>query len=899
MKKRSLIALFLATVMLLLSLGSCTPATPDQSTSTNAEEGTESTTKKPLPEEELLQPVLPALPGDPLSEIVAKQQNFEADRTSGAFSFDLSLTYGEEAFADAELYVLLLGSIVTTENKRLSIKESFPLTKGSDSVQIEAAAMEGFRSGLYAFRIFTKEDDLFVGEALRFSLGSGDEFRAYLLTDTHYTGTNEAFAIYNYSQGAYQTDPDGVKDHNNYTAEYDNYGWTSDEKLQRVVDDIIMRYKTGEIHMAFILGDVAMNDGNYRNFAQDHVTYHTGYAYLQNGVLLPPGSSLPTGTPSLSTVTHYGSSILDFWDSPLNVSYMVREKFLKQLSAAGVPYFLANGNHDYQYYYNADKTDLDYTAWENANHYAELFGHKNGSGQYIDATPVDYLVRVIRRDGEFKVLSALSSEELAAFRERNKDDGNCYDFYVSEDSVIASDTLVTAFMMINPHQIDGYDNYMKLYITYDIAQKKYDYWWQTLRASYYPKAVMKEMTPFISDYSNVWMLSHLITATPEFKEFIAENDNVRGSFYGDVHTEEYRASQGGAPAWVVGYYSHSYDIDSYYVRDPKTGELTSTPDNQYYYDRGNPKLANKTWGDTMRHPFNHVILHIQENMAYVEREHQGVYYANDWQELLTYDWVRGKDADYAHATDFTKAAGSSFRDGNRTVYVGGDVATVGNEMAYIGRSYTKNKYNKNEYILKPDNGTSYQVCTPDGNPTGESVTLPSFEEGTSFSYKNETYYILSKIGGVSGHYLYDENGNYVYRTQSGDLVFSDFIRNEAGEIVKEYFYLNDRDEFVDLGEWKNGEYVLKDGIYTDVRLYKSGVDHAKQANGKWSVTSAKIEIENGVIVRGEGFTGFSYARTFVDSYGNPVSESRIVLASSGYGYYAPRESYNGMWIVFN
>ncbi len=832
------------------------------------------------------------------------RENFACDRETGEFSFDLSILARDNANTETKLTVIFLGSIITNENERITIDETYSLTGGMNTLKIASKAYESFRTGQFSVRIFNANDNSFVEEAAGFTVRSTDEFAAYIVTDTHYTGTNEAFEIYNYTSGSYVNGTGGVKKYNGYTAEYDNYGWTSDEKVQRLIDDMLMRYKTGEIDMVLILGDAAMNDGNYHNFAQDHVRYHTGLAYLQNGDLLPPGTQIPAGTPTQEPSTHYGQSIADFWDHPLNVSYMYREKFMTQLAAAGVPYYLANGNHDYEYYYNEDKTGIDYTPWEEMYHYAELFGHKNDKGEYTDATPVDYLVRVIRRDGEVKILSALSSAELAAFKERNKNDGNCYDFYVSEDTLTASDKLVTAFMMVNPHQIDGYDNYMKLYITYDIATKEYNYHWQTLRASFYPEDILNGMGELGRDFSNVWVVSHLISATSELTRVIDKFENIRGSIYGDVHTEEYHDQRGGEPSWVAGYYSHSYDIDFYYVRDPATGEYlldskgNKVPDNQYYYDRGNPKLAHRIWGDTMRHPFNHIILRVEDSMAYIEREHQAVYYANDWQERLTYDWVRGWDPDYMRATDTERPAGSSFRDGNRTVYVGGDVAKVGDTMAYVGRSYEKNHYNKNEYILKPNGGTSYTVYDLAGNDIGDTVTLSSFEEGTSFSYKNETYYVLSKIGGVSGHYLYDENGDYVYRTASGKLVYYDFIRDQNGDLVKEYFYMNNKDEFVALGEWQNGEYILKDGVYTDIRFYKAGIDHERQANGKWNVTSGKIEIENGVIVRGEGFTGFGYAYNFVDGQGNPVPKSRVMTASDGLGYYVPRENYFGKWILF-
>ncbi len=905
MKKQSILAVLLAATLLLLALVSCTPSLPPESSDNKGQESESSSVSPP---EEVPVPELPALPTSPAVSVTGKRVDFDADRKSGAFSFTLSLASEDPSLTDTAMTLSLLGSAVTTDNKRISIEKSYTVDTLSDKITIETDAIENFKTGIYSLRVFKASDNSFLGEALHFTLRSDDEFRAYLLTDTHYTGTNETLLVYNYDTGLYQTPKNGTKSYNGYTNEYDNYGWTSDEKLQRVMDDILMRYKTGEIDMVFILGDAAMNDGNYANYASDHTRYQNGsITYLQNGKPVPPGTVIPENVPYKATpLPHYGKSILEFWDAQLNVSHVLREKFLSQLSAAGVPYYLANGNHDYQYYYNEDKTALDYTPWENMYHYQELFGHKNEKGEYYDATSVDFLIRVIRRDGEFKVLSALSESELASFRERNKNDGNCYDFYVSEDSLTGSDEHITAFMMMNPQQIESYKKYMELCVTYDLVTGVKDNYGQTVRPDYYLKDIIMEMGEAGRDFSNVWLLAHYHLDTVGLNQLTSTYKNIRGFFSGDVHTEQYYEKKSGIPSWIAGYYSHSYDVDTYYVRDSETGEYARDPhgnlipDNQYYYDRGNPKVANKIWGDTTQHPFNHVILHIDEATAYVEREHQGVFYENDWQEALTYDWVRGWDPDYKHAVDTTKEAGTSFQDGQRTVYVGNDVAVVGAEHAYIGRSYVKNKYNKNELMLKHDFEKTYLICDLAGNELGDEVKIDRFEEGASFTYQGETYYILSMIGGISGHYLYDENGNYVYRASNGKLVYYDFLKDKNGDLVKEYFYMNKNGAFVALGEWDNdGNYKLIDGIYSDIRLYNKAEDHSMQAHGKWNVENGTIEIQNGVIVRGEGFTGFGYAYEFVDGNGRYIPKARVELASENLGYYVPREGYLGFWVVFD
>ncbi len=825
--------------------------------------------------------------------LYTKKSNFQATRDKGEFTYDLFLEAMDPVFPETRLSVVLTGLITKNDGTQESIRKTYDVSGFENTVTLSAGPFSNFKKGSFEISIYNANNASLISSEGAFTIDTADEFRAYLLTDTHYTGTNEQQKIYYPDTGSDHTHAGGLKAYNGYTAEYDIYGWTSDEKLQRIIDDLTLKYLAGELDLIFFLGDTAMNDGNYYNFNPDHVHYDNGNVVLENGVKVPD-------TYKGSGATHYGVSMEDFKDNPLNVSYTVKKKFLDQLSSTGIPYFCANGNHDYLMNYNKNKTDIDYTLWEDTYHYAELFGHKNKNGRYIDTTSVDYLVRVIRRNGEIKILSALTSSELAAFKERNKNDGNCYDFYVSEDSLTDSDERLAAFIMVNGHQWESFKNYYEFYTTNGS-------WGQTIRYEYLREDIIDAMTGYIKEYPSVYFLGHMVQASPAIAKAAKENPNIRGIFYGDAHYEV-RSTINGLPAWCVGHRVTDFDIDMYYVRDPETGEYAldangnKIPDNQYYYDRGNPKVANRVWGDFSRHPYCFMTLEVDGSLSYAERNHYTMYYENGYQSL-TKDWVRGWDPNYLRASDNTLAEGTHLTVGNRTVYIGSDATTRGTAMAYIGTSYVPNACHEPAYIIKVISGTSYGLYTLSGAPVMEgadqkTVTVSSYTEGTAFQMDGTTYYVLSKVASVYGHYYYDERGEYVYETVNGGYAFYDFYRDADGDLVKEYFYLNENDEFVSLGKWNADHtvYTLRDGIYTDIRLYKEN-DGSFGKGSKYHVESAVIEIENGVIVRGEGFMNFSYAHRFVDEYGNEVAEEDVKRADDKLGIYIPQEGYLGEYML--
>lgn len=728
--------------------------------------------------------------------------------------------------------------------------------------------------------------------------------RVLIVTDTHYTGTNLNQQVYSKTEGYIQKKA-SLKYYNNYTFEYDEYGQSSDEKMQRLVDEIVRLYEAGEIDMVMHLGDLAMNDGCYAKFQPENIRYKLdevkGYA-------------------------HYGSSLDEFWKNPLNVMYVAKKLFLDQLSAAGIPYFVANGNHDYLMDFSYGRDDLDFTEWERMFHYAELFGHPTdeANGSYVrdqyddyiyyeDSDSVNYLVRVIRRDGEVKVLSTLDEEDLAYFRETYAGDGNCYDFYVSEESVTDEDELLAAFVFVNGHQFASYKYYVEVG-TQNGSQG------QTIRYSTPRSDFMHAMLAQTSEYDSVFLMGHLFPQSDSVP-YINQYANIQAVFTGDVHTEE-RYNAGAVPHIVAGQMALPYDIDLYRTAD-------GSPDNQYYYSRHSEPYANRVWSDFARHPYSYVILSVKGNVSDVNRSHLSGFYENGTAKL-TGATLTGMDVKYTRATCdpalykagsfYYAVAGNAalytaeelsaagITSGYRKVYVGGDVSAEG-EMNYriLTDEYTLGEFNTPR--LRMD--LSGNLYTLSGAPLGKKVDKVQIAEGCAVTFEGATYYVCAEAGEIAGHYLYDEKGDFVFVDQNGNYVFYDAIPKRDGYVEASlqeefmlsdgsagtlyngsferiWFYKNTAGEHVLLD--KDGDGLLEDGSYTDLYITKNNDQHAVSG-----VYTPEIVVENGKIVKGDGWCHFSYAATYSYADGTPVSTDSLVPVhrngSKIYGLYVPSMDY--------
>ena len=874
---------------------------------------------------------------------VAVQENtVDIDRENGAFTAGYTVSVVKGSYPNALTAYLEVSGVDAGGAFSYTVEKTVPVGAVTE-LSFAGEARTGLEKIELVFTLYDKNgvDDALVysGKPTRYTADAG--LNVLILTDTHYTGINEDQKIYDYANNKWIADGNATKNYNNYTAEYDIYGWTSDEKLQRVVDDLLLRYEKGEFDIIMHLGDSAMNDGNYNKFQQNHTKYKESLSKKWAVYSDPEGEELE-----------------GFWEHPLNITYVVKKKFFDKLSAAGIPYYVANGNHEYFYSYNDDKTDIEYTAWENLYHYAELFGHRtetpNGkylrdeNGNYIyytDSDSVHYTVRVIRRNGEVKILSALSESELEAFKAKYAGDGNCYDFYVSEDTLCDSDELLAAFVMSNPHQFPSFEYYNDVYIVNG------SFVGQTVRPTAVREDMMRAMCDSVSDFPVAYMVAHMVSAG-DLNQYIAECDNFRGVFYGDVHDEEHYYSKAGTqsvPYWVVGHFSSAYDIDDYYNAD-------GTKDNQYYYDRSTTnKVGNQVWGDFTRHPWNYMMLEVHGDVSYAERVHSAVLYENGGQIRLTYDEVTGMDIRYvraiadaslykayetlyaAHIDGVTRlyreselaAAGLSASDSRvRKVFVGGDVATVGSDYMYLKADYVENTYVNPDYIIDKSGNVYTTAMVKVGtatNENGSAFSHPSkfaalTDEGKKVVFDGKTYTLSGVIGGVSGHYLYDMDSNYVYVDHDGNLVFynpiavdedyieasiqAEFVMNSGTRYTlydpsyqRTWFYRAEDGSFVSLD--KNGDGKLDAGEYTG--FYRTSTIDKHSANAD---TDPKIVIdENGRFVTGEGWAHFQYLATYTYADGTVVAHGEngdiaIDYAEDGsivYGMYIPYATYAGEW----
>ncbi len=883
------------------------------------------------------------------------------DPTSGSVSLSLHVS-GLTADGDQSLTAVIEGYYTSRNGSETPFSAEFSKTDYNQSFSYETSPLSGDLDGVsYRVKLYSTDKTSLLYEGRLFHYALEDTLTIYMVTDIHHTGSNLSQLIrkYHYPENHQWAWSENVlKTYNSNSTACDIYGITTDEKAQRIMDDIIERYEAGEFDIVFFLGDQSMNDGNYRNFAPDHIMYQ--------------GSK-------------YGQSLEEFWTSPLNLDLIMTEQYFSQLAEHDIPVFCAVGNHDYIMDYNDAKTAIDHTQHENMYHYQELFGHKDADGHIYDATPVDFFIRVIRRDGEVKIVSALSSEELRAFKRRNANTWNSYDCYVSEDTLSDTDIRLGGLMMVAPYQIESFDYYMRYYVymkdpeTGEADYSVKDYHGQTYRSDYHTMDVIEEMTPMVEEFSSVFLFAH--NYCDDIGSYLAKHDNIRGLLMGDLHTQTSEEFLGLAPRWVCGACVGSFDVSYYYERDPETGELTKTADKQYW-NKNSQAVNNGIAGNFVEYPYSAAMLHIRGTESYMEREHISFFYENTQPAYnIMFNKVVGWDPMYERAVDYTKEAGTTFKVGDRTVYVGGDTFIVGDSPSYINiaRSYTKLAYNTPEYILAPESGKTYTVCDTAGRPVNENgkpvvinggtaltVTLPSTEEGTAFTLFGQTYYTISKSGGVVGHYLYDENGDFVYVDQNGNLVFYDFYKDANCDFMLEYFYEDENGGFVPLGYWNedhtvytlyNGSFTHEGGSYTDENgviqttagIWLSGdtltisrldythndTEQLKQvvnthSHCQYKVTKAEILIQNGYVIRGEGFMHKSYTYRFTDAYGNEVDKSTVkrtqdktwtyeLVDKAGYtpgaslsatsftvtqnsmqdiyGMYIPRESYEMTWLT--
>lgn len=885
-----------------------------------------------------------------------KVAEFDASKTLMVASKDMEFNKEDGSFTYT---VRTLGVDPVTENHAMTERV---VVTGRDANGEFSYTQENLRNAYETQSVFSGEardgltyikvayklylGDELVHEEVPFTYDAEAPLRVMVFADVHYTGLSEGQKIYSYAldgtrkEVVYST----LNSLNGYTRSYDIHGQMSDAKEQRVMDEIIRKYQSGEIDLVLFLGDQAMTDGNYPRFEINNIRYQKENA-------------LHFSDPFSETCNGY-------WRHPLNESYVFTQKFLTQLSAEGVPYFVANGNHDYVYTYSDDKTDLDFTEWERLYHYAELFGHRSdknngkylreflyddnnnyiGDGDYIwyeDSDSVNYLVRVVRYQGEIKILSALSPEGLEAFKERYKGDGNCYDFYISEQILETNPEdveLLGAFMVGNPFQVDTYNRY-----TY-VGSLPNDATGETVRSSYVKEDIVRSMMEQSRAFDNVYYVTHL---PGKVSGLVKEYGIIDALLYGDVHTEEYYPRWADdVPGFVAGHVASPYDIESYMTTVDQNGNpITATKDEQYF-SKYSTTLSNEIWGDMTRHPFNYMMLTLNGSVATLEREHLSTFYENGYNPL-TSDDVTGWDVRYERAVadpslyeakthyyvrandkklyTYEELGGNT--EGYRKVYVGGDVGNYGSTYMYLTDNYVMNEWDLPEYVVGKDGsvyttawvkvGTAYvseggEIFTHSANfnaGTDEGTVLfVVFDDGVT---ESASFTMRGTIGDHNGHFIYDEKGDFVFVDTNGHYVFYTAQEKRDGYIeasIQEYYMLKDSQAYTlydgpferawfyknKAGDYvaldKDGDGILDDGIYTDI--YTVTAEDLKEwgskAVNKYNVDPAinsnipddfvpTIIVRNGQIVKGEGFCHFSYVANYSYADGTAVDESALAI----------------------
>ena len=202
----------------------------------------------------------------------------------------------------------------------------------------------------------------------------------------------------------------------------------------------------------------------------------------------------------------------------------------------------------------------------------------------------------------------------------------------------------------------------------------------------------------------------------------------------------------------------------------------------------------------------------------------------------------------------------------------------------------------------------------------------STSEGSIVTVSGKTYYICGMSGEVSGHYLYDMNGNFVYVDRNGNLVFYNSVWADEGYIEasiqlqyalndnsamtlytppyqRVWYYLDTDRNVVMLDQ--DGDGKLDAGTYTNVFVVRQEdiADDFTTARDKHNVsglvTPEIVVNEEGKITKGEGFCYFSYVATHSYADGTAVTggiDGDIVYETDKngnpiYSYYAPAMSY--------
>ncbi len=200
-----------------------------------------------------------------------------------------------------------------------------------------------------------------------------DGLRVFAVGDIHYTsGENEAY-------------------NNPAIAQEAQYAITPEDRMQRMIDGILAEHEKKPIDAVLILGDIGNNDHSFQYFYKH---YSMGLYY---------NAETDKFEDSVRRWDNWKDYMFNvFYQSEYDCIYQVKVRYLDQLTANGIPYYVTSGNHD------AYTDDM----WR------DCFGPKyDENGDLIEASHIgdagqmEYVIEFPEKDAAFIMLDNFSYDE--------------------------------------------------------------------------------------------------------------------------------------------------------------------------------------------------------------------------------------------------------------------------------------------------------------------------------------------------------------------------------------------------------------------------------------------------------------------------------------------------------
>lgn len=177
------------------------------------------------------------------------------------------------------------------------------------------------------------------------------------------------------------------------------YGVEVEKKLQAMIDGILAEDYVEEVDCVLILGDIAYNDKPFQYFTKQYAK-SIGVTNYYNWT-------------DQQWSDWHDYMMENFYKSEYDTMYWLKERYLNQLSEAGIPYYLTTGNHDpytnemWKETFGVPAYDKDGNLVQDAHIY---FTYKE-DGSIFSA---DYLLKFPEHDTAIAMLDLYNYEEVDA-----------------------------------------------------------------------------------------------------------------------------------------------------------------------------------------------------------------------------------------------------------------------------------------------------------------------------------------------------------------------------------------------------------------------------------------------------------------------------------------------------